>query len=460
MTGSDAVTTAAAAPSQAAVTLLPELRLWRRAGVFGTGVAVLVNDAAGENDLDVVVVRSRPGESRVVGATRVHDFRTRAAADWGAELSRFLAASGDRGAPVTLVLPRGAVVESTLALPGATKKEIPGAIELQLDSLHPYGDEEIAWGWARASQSEILVGIVRKSILTNYETLFSDAGVGLAAVTFSSAAVHAAIRVRTAAPGSFVAVLTPPDAPRTEIYGESESRAVYSARYPFSADRAADLARDELRLGPAFPVVELAKVLPVRSADPTLPALAIAAALASSAPFASSPANLLPPESRATRSRAGWIAVAAAALILAIAAIVVWGVLPAVEQRRYMRALAGESRSLEHPALRAQALEKQAAAARARIAAIDELRLRPQADLDVLNELTRLLPAQAWTNTVEIYPDSVVISGEADQAASLVKLLDSSPLFQNSEFTLTHTGQVEQFRIRTIRRGRIGRTTP
>jgi hypothetical protein len=63
---------------------------------------------------------------------------------------------------------------------------------------------------------------------------------------------------------------------------------------------------------------------------------------------------------------------------------------------------------------------------------------------------------------VEIYPDSVVISGEADQAAPLLKVLDASPLFQNSEFALgvAHNGQAEQFRIKTLRRGRTGRTTP
>ena len=99
---------------------------------------------------------------------------------------------------------------------------------------------------------------------------------------------------------------------------------------------------------------------------------------------------------------------------------------------------------------------------RGRIAALDEIRRRPQADLDVLNELTRLLPAYVWTSSIEIYTDSVVIAGEAEQAAPLLKLLDSSPLFQNSEFALsvTHNAQNEQFRIKTMRRGRTGRSTP
>ena len=112
--------------------------------------------------------------------------------------------------------------------------------------------------------------------------------------------------------------------------------------------------------------------------------------------------------------------------------------------------------------LRVQSLEKSINANRSKIAALDDFRGRPQADLDVLNELTRLLPPPIWTNSVEIYPDSVMISGEADQAAPLLKLLDSSPLFQNSEFALsvTRSGQSETFRIKTMRRGRAGRTTP
>jgi general secretion pathway protein L len=456
MTGSRPAAVAAEPEVRTAPAALAETPWWRRALLLGTGVAI----APGDADLEVAIVRSRPAGSRLVASTRVQDFRPRAAADWGAELSAFLAASGERGAPVTLVLPRGAVIESTLSLPGVPAKEIASAIELQIDSLHPYGDEQVAWGWSRASSSEVLVGIVRQSVLETFETLFSEAGIGLAAVTFSSAAIHAAIRVRTAAPASFLAYIPLAGSPRTEIYGESGNRAVYSARYPFPAEQAAALARDELRLDETFPAIELSRALPVAGAESFASPVAIAAALATSAPFFAQPANLLPKSRRATRSRAGWIAVATAAALLALAAIVVWGVLPAMEQRRYMRDLARQSQALERPALRAQTLERQIASARARIAAIDDLRRRPQADLDVLNELTRLLPVQAWTNTVEIYPDSVVISGEADQAASLVKVLDSSPLFQNSEFTLTHTGQTEQFRIRTMRRGRIGRTTP
>jgi general secretion pathway protein L len=149
-------------------------------------------------------------------------------------------------------------------------------------------------------------------------------------------------------------------------------------------------------------------------------------------------------------------------IILALALLTVFAIFPALEQKRYRADLERAARQLEPAALRAQALERKIGENRKRTLLLDEIRRRPQADLEVLDELTRLLPPQVWTNAIEIYPDSVVLSGEADQAAPLLKVLDSSPLFQNSEFALsvTRNAQTEQFRLKTIRRGRAGRTTP
>jgi hypothetical protein len=56
----------------------------------------------------------------------------------------------------------------------------------------------------------------------------------------------------------------------------------------------------------------------------------------------------------------------------------------------------------------------------------------------------------------------VVIGGEAEQAEPLLKLLESSPLFQNAQFVMSvaHKGDVDVFRIKAVRRGRAGRNTP
>ncbi len=76
----------------------------------------------------------------------------------------------------------------------------------------------------------------------------------------------------------------------------------------------------------------------------------------------------------------------------------------------------------------------------------------------MLAELSRLLPPPVWTQSIDLNEDTVTIAGEADQAAPLLKLLDSSPLFQNSTFQMgiqrTQQKEGEAFRIRIERRPR------
>jgi general secretion pathway protein L len=192
--------------------------------------------------------------------------------------------------------------------------------------------------------------------------------------------------------------------------------------------------------------------------------MAYAAALSGSAPFVAKTVNFLPRERRASSPRRQYLLPVILASLALIGALTAFVIVPALEQRRYLDALNNEIRRLEPAAARAQALEQRIAAGRARTGSLDEFRRRTQADLDVLNELTRILPPKTWTNSIEIYPDNVVIAGETEQAGPLLKILDSSPLFQNSEFALSVTrnaaGQMEQFRIKTMRRNRAGRTTP
>lgn len=430
---------------------------WRRALAFGAGLGI----AIGDRHLDVAIVRARPSGATLVATTTIHDFHTRPAAEWGAEFQKFVTASGESRLAATVLLPRSGVIVRTVNLPGVADKDIANAIELQIDTLHPWGDVDVVWGWSRAgAKGDVMVGLARKEMLDSFETLFAEAGIPIAAATFSAAVIHATLRIWNAAPASLL-LLTQEENGHIEIYGESESRALFSAEFRTPADRAIALARAELRVGPDTPARPLAGALPINT-DAGAHALACVAALAGSAPRAAKLANLLPPERRASHDRMQYLVPAVLGVLILLALVVVFVIFPAWEQRRYRDDLDRAARQLEPAALRAQAAEKKIADARNRVAALDEIRRRTQADLDVLNELTRLLPPPVWTGSIEIYPDSVVISGEADQAAPLLKVIDSSPLFQNSEFALgvTRNAQAEVFRIKTIRRGRAGRTTP
>ena len=211
------------------------LPFWRRALAFGTGFGI----AIGERNLEAAIVRARPSGATPIAVKTIHDFRNRPAAEWGAELLKFVAASGERRLAATVLLPRTEVIVRSVSLPGVADKDAANAIALQIDTLHPWGDVEIAWGWSRAGdgalKNEVIVGLARKELVGSYETLFEEAGIPMAAVTFSPAVIHTALRIWSEAPASLLCFDTdesnPDKGQRTEIYGESESRAVFSAEF-------------------------------------------------------------------------------------------------------------------------------------------------------------------------------------------------------------------------------------
>ena len=104
-------------------------------------------------------------------------------------------------------------------------------------------------------------------------------------------------------------------------------------------------------------------------------------------------------------------------------------------------------------ARRAAALDRETANVRARAQLLDRMRNQTRGDLDVLNELTRLVEPPAWTNSIDVARDSVRVMGEAPQSALLPKILDSSPLFENSALDMVNRGSTgELFQIHTARR--------
>ena len=88
------------------------LPFWRRALAFGTGFGI----AIGERNLEAAIVQSRPSGVTTIATTTIHDFRNRPAAEWGAELLRFLAATGETRLAATVLLPRDEVIVREVAM--------------------------------------------------------------------------------------------------------------------------------------------------------------------------------------------------------------------------------------------------------------------------------------------------------------------------------------------------------
>jgi general secretion pathway protein L len=221
---------------------------------------------------------------------------------------------------------------------------------------------------------------------------------------------------------------------------------MYSSRANLSAERALAIAYSELRLETPIEPSSFSALL---GAEQPLP---VAGGLASACPRHVLPLNLLPEDQRQSGSLLIWVPSAVlGALILLLAGGLL--LLPEIEQRRYTDSLAAEIARVEPGANRAAALDKQIDAARKRAGQLDELRRRPKADMDALQEMTRVIPATTWLSMMEITARQVMVTGETDQAAPLLKTIDTSPLFESSEFvgSPVRIQAVERFQIRTNR---------
>ena len=411
---------------------------------FGSGLGIEIAGPAGAESLRITAVRVRPTGVRVTGRLVVEDFH-QAAGVWGTDYAAFLRKLDLRSVAATVLLPRQDVIVRQLSLPGVSDKDLASAIQFQIEGLHPYAEDDVVSSWARLpATSNVLVAIARRAAVDRYVTSFAEAGVKIGGFTCSAAAIYSALRLFGAAPPAEILAFEPMD-DRVEFYGESSAHGVFSASFDSTETRAAALACAELRIDPATEARALGDLL---TASP----LPYAAALTSACPRLSLPLNLLPVEQRQTSSRAALIPTAAlGAIVLMLAGAL--AALPGFEDRRVARSLQAQINAIEPRAGRAAVLDREVATARRRALLLDEFRRRAKSDMDVLSEMTRILPPTAWLNTLDVARTQVQLAGETDQAAPLLKLIDASPLFESSEFVMppirVQTG--ENFRIRTNR---------
>jgi Tfp pilus assembly protein PilN len=430
------------------------LKDFRKLFAFGTGVGIEI----GATDLTVVAVRVRPRGVRVTGRLVIEDYASRPAAEWGAEYQRFLKRAGADRVSATVLLPRREVIVRHVALPGVSRKDIEGALRFQLDSLHPYGEDEISWAWSPLAYGNVLVGIVRRQTVDRYITLFAEAGIAVASFTFSAAAVHAAVRVNPQPrPTEGFVALGRAASGGVEVYGESVARPVFSAEFELAPERAAALALSELRLPASTELRTLEEVLPKPQVNPVENDLSrnarpYATALAGACPRLAPAANVLPPEHRRFSSRAVFIPsmVLGAMILLVVGSMVAYA---SWSEKHYLQQIQAEIDRLEPIRKRMEALEKQTQQARTRAVLLDQFRQQTRKDLEALNELTRIVEPPTWTNGVQMYRDNVRLSGETPQTALLLRILDSSPYFERTEIVYSSPNpKGEGFQVVTKRR--------
>ena len=458
---------------------------WNSLLTVGSGVGIEIRG----QDLEVALVKSRWKGVTVVAKTTVRDFRRRPAAEWGEECQAFLRSHGFRDMAAMLAVPRGEMIVRLLSLPAVSGSELKPAIRFQVDGLHPYGEENVYYSFARldhrakragnspaephAAASEVAVVIAARSVVDGYADLFAEAGVKLRGVTVAAAGYFGAARLlRRRAPEPFV--LADQQESAFEIYGESQARPFFSAVFDSRSTplgKAVSAAASELRLpeGEGFPLLVCGErtvnsplspeeVLgsPLQAPpefDLARDAPVFVTALGAACPRWGWRINLLPASRRVSSARWPVAATAAAAVSVAVVTLLLWLRGP-IQDSRYARELGREVRRLEGVEREVRSLEQQAQKLRARRAQLEGFRRHAESDLALVTEISRQLPKSVSLNSLEIDEEFVQLTGQAESAAPLLGLLDNSGVLTGASFSssITRNENREVFRIRAARR--------
>lgn len=426
---------------------------------YGTGIGI---EIAPNGDLRVLAAKVRPAGISVLKTLIIERIAERQAVDWGAEYSAFLKKLGSSHLAATVILPRHQVILRQLSLPGVADADLASAIGYQIDSLHPYPEDEVISDYARAGKTpNVVVGIARRELIEKYSNLFAEAGIQVKSFTSTGPAFYTALRIFEDHPPLDFLALQERGEKEVEAYGESVASAAFSNLFDAPSEavltRTINMALAELRLPPDTEPITFERALPPAIEIDTEISLkdfgtAYAAALHSAVIRNGLDINLLPPEKRRKDSKLIYIPTAILGTILVALSLALL-FYDDIEEKRYALQIQEQIAQVRPEAVKADNFEKAAASARARIDLIDKFRRRAPQDLDVINELTRLMAPPVWVNSMDLNRANVFVAGEADQAATLLKALDQSPLFQNSDFTMPlgrSTGG-EVFRIRTDR---------
>jgi len=173
--------------------------------------------------------------------------------------------------------------------------------------------------------------------------------------------------------------------------------------------------------------------------------------------------NLLPFEMRKKMRQIGkplFIILLTLALILGL----IWGIGVFSQYRNELKAVTAEIKKRKPEVEMVEKLQKQKEELGKEIFEIQKIKSEETSKIEILRELTQLLPNTVWIWNFKYNGKEIEISGFADSASDLIPLLDKSSLFEKVEFLAPVTKErqmrldgdkeKERFRIKAKLEGR------
>lgn len=152
--------------------------------------------------------------------------------------------------------------------------------------------------------------------------------------------------------------------------------------------------------------------------------------------------NLLPPEMRKKVRQIGkplLILLTFLALLFGLT----WGAGTIVHYKKEWNAVNAEIKKRRPEVEALERLQKQKDSCRKEMAELDQIRSGEISKVELLGELTRVLPETTWIWNLKYNGKEIELSGFTDSASDLIPLLDKSPLFEKVEFMAPVTKEIQ-----------------
>lgn len=394
-------------------------------------------------------------------------------------LKIFLNETGTRKADISLYIPKEWAVTRTVSLPSSVKENLTGVISYEMDRLTPFGSEDAFYDFRIISENtesvNILLNAVRSDVLVHYINAFKEAGFNLTSVAIDLSSIGTLLRYMGEDAGVSVIVKidgngygcgTFIDGLMYEAYtggdvqGESVGGLLSDVTSLINSARTGGLTPETVMLingdERVRQQIESTTSIPVKIIDRTRfdyyggDACTASGGVIESLWKDAKPLNLL---------KRGIIEIDKPSYVLTVVLLLAllisigfYMITPLKVEEKRLQEINRQIAEKEEDVKKIEALKREIEAVNAEVSTINNFKGSRPLAIDVLKELTSILPKKAWLTGLSIRESTLEIDGYSTSATELLALLDASRLFSKVEFVSPTVRDAvmnsERFRIR------------
>jgi len=421
-------------------------------------------------DLVLSCLKSNLSGKVLAGLQTVSSFRSLEPADVRRQVNGFFKAQRAGRDNIVLGIPRADAVVRILELPKEVEANLKQVVLYQVQSYEPSETEKFYYDYlpvktaGKEKRLQVLLLMVKKSVLDQHLNFMRGIGLRPRVITLGSAAIgNILLGIRNGSSGRTIVLADlRPDGIETlllrngsPVYSRQASRPEQQTWSELLRGEI-ELAVSRARLGPeetiddlflagdtgeptggelteAIPgtrsIAELMRFEMPPELRPRLRAAAASVGLAFTGMNRRPPLrlNLLPTELRIRQARWAYIPTIILALAI-IAGLVGLGMRQAVQQQILIRELDARIQALQSQVNAVNQVREQAESLEKKVLYTEGLLRRRDMNLEILLELTEILPADTYLNIYRNQDCSITISGLSSSAPDLIPALEKSPL--------------------------------